>query len=123
MRLTSFIWLTSFFSLKLALAGENDKIGGLIARYTNCSPAIAQTMIGLVETLISYNTRSYGSAMVSGIRPYLFEEGIMKPVVGIDVSKGESEGFIFLERNKSLGKSFRFLHTNDCQQQLKIPRF
>ncbi|MEK3910078.1 IS110 family transposase [Paenibacillus sp. FSL H7-0331] len=42
----------------------------------------------------------------------------MNPVVGIDVSKGESEGFIFLERNKSLGKSFRFLHTFDGIQSL-----
>lgn len=56
--------------------------------------------------------------MVSGIRSYLFEEGIMNPVVGIDVSKEESEGFIFLERNKSLGKSFRFLHTFDGIQSL-----
>jgi hypothetical protein len=68
MRLTSLIWLTSF-TLELALAGENDKISGKKARYTNCSPAIVQTMIKLVETAISYNMRSYGRAMVSGIRP------------------------------------------------------
>lgn len=42
----------------------------------------------------------------------------MNPVIGIDVSKGESEGFIFLERNNPLGKSFRFLHTYDGIQNL-----
>ncbi|AHD04372.1 hypothetical protein ERIC1_1c21710 [Paenibacillus larvae subsp. larvae DSM 25719] len=54
-------------------------------------------MIKLVETMISYNTRSYGSAMVSGIRQKSHLGGCMRPVIGIDVSKGESEGFIFLE--------------------------
>jgi transposase len=38
------------------------------------------------------------------------KEGNMNPVVGIDVSKGESEGFIYLGRNKPWGKSFRFQH-------------
>lgn len=42
----------------------------------------------------------------------------MRPVIGIDVSKGESEGFIFLERNKPFGKSFRFQHTNEGIIQL-----
>ncbi|WP_246096620.1 hypothetical protein [Paenibacillus sinopodophylli] len=37
----------------------------------------------------------------------------MRPVIGIDVSKGESEGFILLERNKPYGKSFRFQHTHE----------
>jgi transposase len=46
------------------------------------------------------------------------KEGYMNPVVGIDVSKGESEGFIFLERNKPLGKSFRFQHTYGGVQNL-----
>ncbi|WP_338552298.1 IS110 family transposase [Paenibacillus sp. KS-LC4] len=37
----------------------------------------------------------------------------MRPVIGIDVSKGESEGFILLERNKPYGKPFRFQHTHE----------
>ncbi|PYI49941.1 IS110 family transposase [Paenibacillus flagellatus] len=37
----------------------------------------------------------------------------MKPVIGIDVSKCESEGYIFLERNKPYEKAFRFLHTHE----------
>ncbi|MFC3341602.1 IS110 family transposase [Paenibacillus abyssi] len=37
----------------------------------------------------------------------------MKPVIGIDVSKGESEGYILLERNKPYEKAFRFLHTHE----------
>jgi transposase len=42
----------------------------------------------------------------------------MKPVIGIDVSKGESEGFILLERNKPFSKSFRFQHTYEGIQDL-----
>ncbi|MFB9331168.1 IS110 family transposase, partial [Paenibacillus aurantiacus] len=44
--------------------------------------------------------------------------GFMRPVIGIDVSKGESEGFILLERNKPYGKSFRFQHTHDEMNKL-----
>jgi transposase len=37
----------------------------------------------------------------------------MNPVVGIDVSKGESQGQVFLDRNKPIGKNFRFTHTSE----------
>jgi len=42
----------------------------------------------------------------------------MKPVIGIDVSKGMSHGFIFLDRNQPYGNSFRFLHTSDEMNSL-----
>lgn len=35
----------------------------------------------------------------------------MRPVIGIDVSKGESEGQVFLDKNKPYGKAFRFSHS------------
>jgi transposase len=57
--------------------------------------------------MISYNMRNYGRAMVSGIRQKSHLRGYMRPVIGVDVSKGESEGSIFL----AYGKSFRFQHT------------
>jgi transposase len=37
----------------------------------------------------------------------------MNPVVGIDVSKGESQGQAFLDRNKPIGRNFRFTHTSE----------
>jgi transposase len=77
-------------------------------------------MIKLVETLISNNTRSYGRAMVSGVRQISYLGGCMRPVIGIDVSKGESEGFILLERGKPYGKCFRFRHTHDEMNTLLI---
>lgn len=48
----------------------------------------------------------------------LWEDGCMGPIIGIDVSKGESEGFILLERNKLYGKSFRFRHTYEEMNKL-----
>jgi transposase len=48
-----------------------------------------------------------------GFRLKAGEEENMNPVVGIDVSKGESQGQAFLDKNKPYGKSFRFLHTNE----------
>ncbi len=44
----------------------------------------------------------------------------MKPVIGIDVSKGESEGDILLERNKPYEKAFRFQHTHDDISRLIV---
>lgn len=35
----------------------------------------------------------------------------MNPVIGLDVSKGQSEGQVFLNKGQPYGKSFRFLHT------------
>ncbi|CAM4461672.1 hypothetical protein PAPH110629_16805 [Paenibacillus phoenicis] len=60
--------LVSLFLIYDSCSRERTiKNWGEQARYTNCSPTIAQTMIKLVETLlISYHTRSYGRAMVSG---------------------------------------------------------
>ncbi|MDI4649089.1 hypothetical protein [Cohnella hashimotonis] len=42
----------------------------------------------------------------------------MKPVIGIDVSKGEREGYMLLERNKPFEKAFRFLHTHEDMTRL-----
>jgi transposase len=35
----------------------------------------------------------------------------MNPVIGLDVSKGHSEGQAFLDKGKPYGKTFRFEHT------------
>lgn len=35
----------------------------------------------------------------------------MQPVIGIDISKGVSEGQVFLDKNKPFGKGFRFSHS------------
>jgi transposase len=35
----------------------------------------------------------------------------MNPVIGLDVSKGQSEGQVFLNKGQPYGRSFRFLHT------------
>jgi transposase len=40
----------------------------------------------------------------------------MNPVVGIDVSKGNSQGQAFLDRNQPYQKSFRFEHTEEGLQ-------
>jgi transposase len=40
----------------------------------------------------------------------------MNPVVGIDVSKGNSQGQAFLDRNQPYKKSFRFEHTKEGLQ-------
>jgi transposase len=42
----------------------------------------------------------------------------MLPVIGIDVSKGKSEGQAFLSKNKPLGNSFSFEHTKQGLQEL-----
>jgi hypothetical protein len=40
----------------------------------------------------------------------------MNPVIGIDVSKGNSQGQAFLYRNHPYQKSFRFEHTEEGLQ-------
>lgn len=37
----------------------------------------------------------------------------MNPVIGLDVSKGQSQGQVFLDKGQSYGKSFSFLHTQE----------
>jgi transposase len=46
---------------------------------------------------------------------------MMNPIVGIDVSKGNSQGQAFLDRNQPYKRSFHFEHTEDgFQSFLKI---
>jgi transposase len=48
-----------------------------------------------------------------------FKGGVkVKPVVGIDVSKGESHGQAFLKKAKPFGRGFRFAHTKPGLQEL-----
>jgi transposase len=35
----------------------------------------------------------------------------MNPVIGLDISKGQSAGLAFLNKGQPYGRSFRFLHT------------
>jgi hypothetical protein len=62
----------------------------------------------LVGTDISYNKRSYDTTRRN--RGYwqldLRRRIRMNPVVGLDVSKGESEVQTFLDKGKPYGKSF-----------------
>lgn len=37
--------------------------------------------------------------------------GMMDPVVGLDVAKGESQGQAFVDKGQPYGKSFQFRHT------------
>jgi transposase len=37
----------------------------------------------------------------------------MNPVIGLDISKGQSQGQTFLDKGKPYGKSFSFLHTQE----------
>lgn len=37
----------------------------------------------------------------------------MNPVIGLDVSKGQSQGQVFLDKGQPYGKSFSFLHTQE----------
>ncbi|WP_409174518.1 hypothetical protein [Brevibacillus fortis] len=37
----------------------------------------------------------------------------MNPVIGLDVSKGQSQGQVFLDKSQPYGKSFSFLHTQE----------
>jgi transposase len=42
----------------------------------------------------------------------------MDPVIGLDVSKGQSEGQVFLNKGQPYGRSFRFLHTLEGLEDL-----
>jgi transposase len=42
----------------------------------------------------------------------------MNPVVGLDVSSGESEVQAFLDKGKPYGKSFKVSHTNESLEVL-----
>lgn len=42
----------------------------------------------------------------------------MNPVIGLDISKGKSDGQIFLDKGQPYGKIFRFLHNREGLQQL-----
>ncbi|WP_240418711.1 hypothetical protein [Paenibacillus periandrae] len=42
----------------------------------------------------------------------------MNPVIGLDISKGKSDGQIFLDKGHPYGKTFRFLHNRDGLQRL-----
>ncbi|MNI85666.1 hypothetical protein D3C73_1426810 [compost metagenome] len=46
------------------------------------------------------------------------DENMMNPVIGLDISKGQSEGQAFLNKGQSYGKSFRFLHTQEGFEKL-----
>jgi transposase len=56
--------------------------------------------------------------MCGGSAGEIRKEIYMQPVVGIDVSKGKSEGQAFLAKNKPYGKSFSFEHTKKGFQEL-----
>lgn len=43
---------------------------------------------------------------------------MMNPVIGLDISKGQSEGQAFLNKGKPYGKSFCFLHTQEGLEEL-----
>ncbi|WP_438351776.1 IS110 family transposase [Paenibacillus sp. FA6] len=42
----------------------------------------------------------------------------MHPVIGLDISKGQSEGQAFLNKGQPYGKSFSFLHTQEGLEEL-----
>lgn len=42
----------------------------------------------------------------------------MNPVIGMDISKGQSEGQPFLNEEQPYGKSFCFLHTQQGLEEL-----
>jgi transposase len=42
----------------------------------------------------------------------------MNPVIGLDISKGQSEGQAFLNKGQPHGRTFRFLHTQEGLQDL-----
>ena len=42
----------------------------------------------------------------------------MNPVVGLDISKGESQVQAFLDKGKPYGKSFKVSHTNEALDSL-----
>lgn len=43
---------------------------------------------------------------------------MMNPVIGLDISKGQSEGQAFLNKGQPYGKSFSFLHTQEGLEEL-----
>ena len=63
--------------------------------------------------MISYNKRSYETTGgIRGNRLIVFEEEINDDlVVGLDVSKGESEVQAFLDKKQPYKKSFKVAHT------------
>jgi transposase len=42
----------------------------------------------------------------------------MNPVIGLDISKGKSDGQVFLAKGQPYGKTFQFLHNREGLQQL-----
>ena len=42
----------------------------------------------------------------------------MNPVIGLDISKGQSQGQAFLDKGKPYGRSFSFFHTQEGLQDL-----
>jgi transposase len=48
---------------------------------------------------------------------FLERERAMDPVIGLDISKGQSQGQVFLDKGKPYGKSFSFLHTQQGLQE------
>jgi hypothetical protein len=40
------------------------------------------------------------------------------PFIGLDISKGQSEGQAFLDKGQPYGKSFSFFHTQEGLQHL-----
>jgi transposase len=45
-------------------------------------------------------------------------KNMMNPVIGLDISKGQSEGQAFLNKGQPYGKSFSFLHTQEGLEEL-----
>jgi hypothetical protein len=42
----------------------------------------------------------------------------LNPVIGLDISKGQSEAQAFLDKGQPFGKSFKFSHTQEGLHQL-----
>jgi transposase len=43
---------------------------------------------------------------------------VMNPVIGLDISKGHSDGQVFLDKGQPYGKTIRFLYNREGLQQL-----
>lgn len=44
----------------------------------------------------------------------------MNPVIGLDISKGKSDGRVFLDKGKPYGNPFTFLHNQEGLDQFLV---
>lgn len=85
-------------------------------------PLLVETMFWLVETrsritcdAVELQADIIG---VTGDHAIREDENMMNPVIGMDISKGQSEGQAFLNKGQPYGKSFCFLHTQEGLEEL-----